>query len=326
MKIDTEFPTCREGVFVPPGFATPDEIVDIVRFCEDLGYNALWGTDFISPTPMYGIPQGEKPNWYEPLISIAYCAAHTKTIKLGTGLILAPFRDPVILAKQVATIDQFSKGRMLLGLGLGMCRDEFEALNPRRPKAHRGNMMNELIELLQRFFSDEEGVTYDGKYNAVAGVSLYPKPLQKSLPIYVPLRADDALERIARLGLNVTGSAIAMPGRLRALEPLLQQHGRELADIDVVGEGEVFFGRTREAAVANYQKTRHGQFRLKRQPLDAFLKQNFVGTVDDVIEGLLKVKESGIDHFNILHVPGDTIAERKTLLQQFAEEVMPKLS
>ena len=88
MKIDTEFPNAREGVFVPPGFATPDQIVEVVQFAEDLGYNALWATDFITPTPMYGIPPGEKPDWYEPLISIAYCAAFTKKIKLGTGLIL----------------------------------------------------------------------------------------------------------------------------------------------------------------------------------------------------------------------------------------------
>lgn len=326
MKIDTEFPTCREGVFVPPGFATPEQIVEIVQLCEDLGYNALWGTDFISPTPMYGIPDGEKPDWFEPLISIAYCAARTKRIKLATGLILAPFRDPVILAKQVATIDQFSKGRMMLGLGLGMCRDEFEAINPRRPKAHRGNMMDECIELLQRFFSDEEKVTFDGEFNAVKGVSLYPKPVQRPLPMYVPIRAEEAMDRIAKWGLGVTAPWAILRGRLAALEPYLEKYGRSLADIDAVAEAEVCFGRTREEAIEKYKKTRHGQFRLKRQPLEDFLKSNFVGTVDDVIEGVSKVKESGIDHFTILHVPADTIAERKELLQTFADRVMPKLA
>jgi alkanesulfonate monooxygenase SsuD/methylene tetrahydromethanopterin reductase-like flavin-dependent oxidoreductase (luciferase family) len=326
MKIDTEFPNAREGVFVPPGFASPDEIIDIVQFCEDMGYHALWGTDFITPTPMYGIPQGERPNWYEPLISIAFCAAHTKTIKLGTGLILAPFREPVILAKQVAAIDHFSKGRMLLGLGLGMCRDEFEVLNPRRPKAHRGNMLEECVELVQRFFSDETDVRFDGKYYAVNGVNLYPKPYQKALPMYVPIRADSALERIAKFGLGVTGSFATLKDRLQALKPHLETYGRTLSDIDAIAEGEVFFGKTMEDAIAGYQDTRHGQFRLKRQPLDAFLKANFVGTVDDVVEKMMAVREAGISHFNILHVPGDTITARKELLQQFSEEIMPKLA
>jgi alkanesulfonate monooxygenase SsuD/methylene tetrahydromethanopterin reductase-like flavin-dependent oxidoreductase (luciferase family) len=325
MKIDTEFPNAREGVFVPPGFATPDEIVEIVQFCEAMGYHGLWATDFITPTPMYGIPEGEKPDWFEPLISIAFCLAHTRKIKLGTGLILAPFREPVILAKQVAALDQFSNGRMFLGLGLGMCRDEFEALNPRRPKAHRGNMMDELIELLHRFFSDEQNVTFDGEFNAVAGVNLYPKPVQKPFPMYVPLRAEEALERIAKWGLGVTAPFAILPDRLKALEPHLHAAGRTLKDIDAVAEAEVFFGKTKEEAIEGYKKTRHGQFRLKRQPLESFLAQNFVGTVDDVVEGVLKVKEAGIDHFNILHVPGDTLSARKELLQQFSEEVMPKI-
>lgn len=326
MLIDTEFPNAREGVFVPSGYASPDEIVGIARFCEDLGYNALWATDFICPTPMYGIPEGEKPDWYEPLIAISFCAAHTKKIKFGTGLILAPFREPVILAKQVAAVDRFSNGRMLLGLGLGMCRDEFEALNPRRPKAHRGNMMDESIELLRRFFSQEESVTYEGEYYAVSKVSLYPKPLQDPLPMYVPLRAEAALDRIARWGLGVTAPVAVLGARLAALEPHLEKYGRKLSDIDAIAEGEVYLAATREQAITGYRNTRHGQFRLKRQPLEDFLKHNFVGTVDDVTEGMIKLKERGIKHFNLLHIPGDTIQTRKDLLQKFAEEIMPKIS
>jgi alkanesulfonate monooxygenase SsuD/methylene tetrahydromethanopterin reductase-like flavin-dependent oxidoreductase (luciferase family) len=136
MRFDVEFPNAREGVFVPPGFATPDQIIEVVQHAEKLGFWAVWATDFVTPTPMYGIPAAEKPDWFEPIVTIGFCAAHTSKIKLGTGLLLAPFRDPVILAKQVATIDHFSKGRMLLGLGLGMCRDEFEAVIPRKTSLH----------------------------------------------------------------------------------------------------------------------------------------------------------------------------------------------
>ena len=325
MKFDAEFPNCREGVFVPPGFATPDEIVEVVKFAEALGYHALWATDFITPTESYGIPAGEKPDWYEPLITIAFCAAHTSKIKLATGLLLAPFREPVVLAKQVATLDRFSNGRMILGLGLGMARDEFVALNPDRPKAHRGNMMDECIELLVRLFSDEENVTFEGKYNAVKGVNLYPKPMRRPFPIYVPFRSEDALDRIARWGLGVTAPAAILPERMKALEPFLERHKRLRSEIDVVAEGEVFFGRTKEEAITAYQKTRHGQFRLKRQPLDKFVEQNWIGTVDDVIEAMSKVKAQGFDHFNILHVPANSLQERRDLLQKFAEEVAPAL-
>jgi len=325
MRFDVEFPNARESVFVPPGFVTPDQMIEVVQLAERLGFWAVWATDFVTPTPMYGIPQGEKPNWYEPLISIAFCAAHTKKIKLGTGLLLAPLRDPVIVAKEVATIDQFSKGRMLLGLGLGMCRDEFEALMPRKAKAHRGTMMDELIELTSRLLSDETDIKFDGKYNAISGVSLYPKPYQNKLPIYVPCRAPDAYERVAKWGLNITVQSAILPKQLEALKPIFEKYGRTLSEIDIIAEGEVFFGKNRQDAAARYAKTRHGQFRLKKQPLDAFLDANWVGSTDEIIEKMSKLKAQGLSHFNILHVPADSLAERKELMQRFAEEVIPKL-
>ena len=325
MRFSIEFPNAREGVFVPLHFATPEQIIEVVQHAEKMGFWGAWTTDFVTPTPMYGIPAGDKPDWYEALISIAFCAAHTSKIKLGTGLLLASFRDPVILAKQVATIDQFSKGRMLLGLGLGMCRDEFEALMPRKAKAHRGNMMDELIELVIRLCSDEESVTYEGKYNAIKDVKLYPKPVQKPLPIYVPCRAEDSYERIAKWGLGITTPAGAMKKHTAALAPLLEQNGRKLSDIDVMVEGEVFFGKTREDAAERYAKTTHGQFRLKRQPLEQFLEHNWVGTTQQILEKMLKLKEQGTKHFSVLHVPAETVGERKELMQRISEELMPKL-
>jgi len=325
MRFDVEFPNAREGVFVPPGFATPEEIIDVVKLAENLGFWAVWATDFITPTPIYGIPQGEKPDWYEPLIAIAFCAAHTTKIKLGTGLLLAPFRGPVILAKEVATIDRFSNGRMLLGLGLGMARDEFEALMPRLTKAHRGTMMDECIELLTRLFSDENDVVFEGHYHAVSGANLFPKPLQRPFPIYVPCRSKDAHERVAKWGLGITAPAYTLQPHIEALKPLLEANGRTLNDIDIIAEGEVFFGKNREEAGDRYSKTRHGQFRLRRQPLDQVLDQNWIGTVDEIVEKMSRLKEQGLKHFNILHVPADTLSERKELMQRFAEEVMPAL-
>jgi probable F420-dependent oxidoreductase len=325
MKFDAEFPNCREGVFVPPNFAEPREIVEVVQFAEGLGYDALWATDFLAPTPEYGMPEDEKPNWYEPLATIAFCLARTERIKMGTGMILAPFREPAILAKQVATIDRFSDGRFFLGLALGMCWDEFAALKPRQQKAHRGRMMDECIELLRRFFSDEADVSFDGRYHAVEGVNLYPKPVQDPFPIYVPCRSERAYERVARWGLGISAPAAAAAVHAQALRPLLEAEGRDPDQMDVVAEGEALLGADREALIERYRKTRHGQFRLARQDLDAFLEGNWVGSVQEVIDKMGKLKNQGIDHFNILHIPCDTMAERKELLQQFAEEVIPAL-
>ena len=120
IKFDTAIPNCREGVFFPVPFAGPEEILTAAVRAEALGYHAVWAIDFIVPTPDYPIPDTARPDWYEPFVSLAACAMRTERIKLGVGVILVPFRDPVIMAKQVATLDRFRGGRLLLVVGLGL--------------------------------------------------------------------------------------------------------------------------------------------------------------------------------------------------------------
>src|SRR4051812_43642461 len=210
LKFDIEIPTCREGVFVPLGFAGPEEIVKTVEEAERLSYHAVWATDFLTPTPEYRIPDAAPPNWYEPVVTLAYCAARTRRIKLGTGVLLAPFRDPVILAKQVATLDRLSDGRMLLGLGLGMCRDEFVTVRPRMAKAQRGDILDETIEALRLLLDAESAgkVKFNGKHIEFGEIALDPKPIQNPLPIYVPGKTPDAFPRIARFGLGMMVQAV----------------------------------------------------------------------------------------------------------------------
>ena len=224
MQFDIEFPTCREGVFVPSNFASAEQVVDTVVFAEKLGYGAVWGTDFVAPTPCYAIPDKAPANWYEPIVTLAYAAARTKRIKLGTGVLLGIYREPVILAKQVATLDQLSNGRVLLGLGLGMCRDEFDAVSPRRSKAHRGTLLDELIESLVMLLEHKQvNASYAGKHIEFRDVNLNPKPVQKPLPLYVPVKVADAFDRVARFGLGVMVQAALIKQRLDGLTPILEK-------------------------------------------------------------------------------------------------------
>ena len=187
MLFDVEVSTCREGIFVPPGFAGPEEIVRSIQEAERLGFNAVWGTDFINPVPSMGIPPGPPPNWYEVMMSLAYAASATRRVKLATGVVLLPYRELVILAKQAATIDRFSNGRFLLGLGLGGFRDEFEAIKPREKDSHRGKMFDEGLEALRLLLGHEQkAVSYKGQYVEFHNLNLNPKPVQNPLPIYVP--------------------------------------------------------------------------------------------------------------------------------------------
>ena len=325
LLVGIEFPNCREGVFVPAGFATPEEIVDCVVLAERLGFHAAWATDFISPTPFFGVPEDEAPAWLEPMTVLAYAAARTSRIKLATGLLMAPYRDPVILAKEAATLDQLCGGRFWLGLGLGMARDEFERVRPRERKRHRGRMLDEQLELLRRFFGREREVTHDGEYYAVDRVSLNPKPAQSPLPIYVPVRKDETLERVVRYGLHMTCRAETVPVFLEKLEPLLEGGDRSIDDVDAVAEGEIVIGDDVDDAMARYAETRHGRFRLRRQPKEKFVADNWVGTTAQIVDKLGGLTERGVWHFNVLHLAADSLAERHELMHRIAEQVVSKL-
>ena len=179
MKYDMEIPTSREAVFVPVPFAGPQEIVKIVQDAEKLGYHTVWGTDFMTLAPgVSPIEDPDPPNWYELIVSLSYLAAVTEKIVLGTGVILIPYRDPVILARQITTLDHFSNGRVAFGIGLGN-RAEYEMIQPRMRKVHRGRMLDEKMEALHHLFDhSQRTVSYSGKYVEFRDVEIYPKPVQ----------------------------------------------------------------------------------------------------------------------------------------------------
>ena len=327
LRFDIEIPTCREGVFVPCGFATPDDVVECVRLAERLGYEAVWATDFLTPTPESGVRATERPNWYEPMVTLAYAAAETSRVRLGTGIIILPYRDPVILAKQAATLDRLSKGRFLLGLGLGAWRSEFRAVASWRRRAHRGRMAAEFTEVLRRLLSRDAGtVTFEGEYVGIRGVALDPKPLQDPLPFYMIGRNDDALDRVAKFGDALMVPCGAAVERKRALAERAGAHGRAIDAFDVLAEGELLLAGSREAAAAAYRESRFGQYRARRGPdLGAHIAANWVGTPESVAEKIGAVAEQGIDHFNVLHVVGDTLDERFDQMRMFMEDVVPRL-
>src|SRR5215510_6945384 len=165
MKFSISLPTCFEGVMHPVPFVKPEDFVRLARRCEQLGYHSVWGNDHIT-TQHYvrELFPGQPPNFYDVMTVLSFCAAATTTLKLGTALAVLPMRDPFWLAKQAATIDQMSGGRLILGLGVGAYREEFLAWAPRLQAAgRRGDMLDEGLALMRRLFS-ERTVTHDGHY------------------------------------------------------------------------------------------------------------------------------------------------------------------
>lgn len=173
----------------PVGMPDPDLVVVFAQAAEELGFDSLWvGDHILWRTPLL-----------EPLTLLAGVAMSTKRIKLGTGVLLLPLRQPTVLAKMVATLDYLSRGRVILGVGVGGENPkEFEACGV--PLAERGRRTDEGIAVLRRLWT-ESSASYAGQFWRFSEVDLQPKPVQQpGPPIWVGGRSDAALRRAGRLG------------------------------------------------------------------------------------------------------------------------------
>ena len=139
---------------VPIPFSDPEVIIKIAQHAERLGYHSVWGNDHMTTQHYVRAEFPVAPRFWEPLVTYAFVAANTTTLRFGTGILVLPMRrDIVVVAKQIATLDHFSGGRLEIGVGVGAYREEFEALWP-DAEVHRGDMVEEGVKALQLLFSE----------------------------------------------------------------------------------------------------------------------------------------------------------------------------
>ncbi len=330
MRFGIGIPNCREGIFYPMPFAGIQDIVKLTQLAERLGYDSVWATDFINPVPKMGLPDSPKPNWYEPLISLAYLAAATQKIKLAAGIVLLIYRDPVILAKQAATLDQFCGGRFLFGWGLGGTREEFESIQSKNRQAHRGRMLEEHMEALHLLLNSEGKVSFTGQYYEFHDVELNPKPVQKPLPIYIAGHTKDTPARIARWasGVSISITSVSAAGEsiheaMESLRAALRKEGRDPAELDMEVSTQLRLARTHEEAISAFKSSWLGRRFSRRNP-DAIIANSLVGTPEEVVEKVARLEDDGITLCMMTNVAADTFGEMVEQVQMFTEEVMSK--
>jgi probable F420-dependent oxidoreductase len=329
MRVSIQLPTCTEGLVNPVPFArAPDDFVRLAREAERLGYDGVWGNDHITPAPYVREHWQEPPNFYELLVTLATVGAHTRDVHLGTAVVALPLRDPVLLAKQVATLDHMTGGRVILGVGLGAYREEFRALWPRRRAVRRGDLLDEGLAALRRLFTEREA-SYAGAQIAFERVELFPKPVQRPFPIYVGGHNEQAVARAARLGQGW------LPGwrpfeevreRTALLRRLTAEAGRDPREVEAAVQFTVMLGRTPEEAAARYRKTGMVQHRrsLAHTGRDPALAEgnNLIGSPPSVLSKLEFLAEAGVDHLCALQFPHDTVTEMLEQMEWFAKDVV----
>ncbi|MDX1384808.1 MAG: LLM class F420-dependent oxidoreductase, partial [Thermoanaerobaculia bacterium] len=204
-EVDVKFGLryCNTGRYVDPGRA-----VELVQAGEEAGFESAWTVEhtvvpegYTSAYPYS--PDGKMAGGVndfpipDPLIWMAYVGAATSKIRLATGILILPQHNPVITAKQVATLDYMTGGRVILGIGVGWLREEFEALGA--PFAGRGRRTDEYVAALRELWSSPLP-TMDGEWVRFAGAHCQPQPPGGSVPIVVGGHSAAAARRAGRLG------------------------------------------------------------------------------------------------------------------------------
>src|SRR5258705_11310540 len=158
-----------------------DAMVTIAKAAEATGLESVWtGEHVVLPEPRVApSPSDPQTPFLDPAVALSHIAAHTERIRLGTGVIILPQRNPVVLAKELTSVDAVSKGRLIFGLGAGYLEPEFRAIGA--PFEERGAVTDEAVEAIKALWTMEKPV-YRGRFFSFEGIDSQPRPVQKPHP------------------------------------------------------------------------------------------------------------------------------------------------
>jgi probable F420-dependent oxidoreductase len=218
--------------------ADPETVASVAKAAEEAGFESVWTAEHVVlPDPQ--VPPSPVPaqtRLLDPAVSLAHVAAHTRRLLLATGIIILPQRNPLVLAKELASVDVLSGGRLIFGIGAGYLQPEFEALGA--PFEDRGACTDEYIEAIRALWT-QEAPRFEGRFVSFGGIDAQPRPVQQPHPpIVVGGMSPPALRRAVRQGngwygfaLDLDATAACVAG-LRAAE---QRVGRppELGPLEI---------------------------------------------------------------------------------------------
>lgn len=226
----------------------PDNAAAMAAACEEFGIESVWTVEHVvvpkgyeSPypySPTGKMPGPEDSPIPDPLVWLTYMAAHSTTIRLCTGVLILPQRNPLVLAKEVATLDQLSKGRVSLGVGVGWLAEEFAALGI--PFAERAARTDETIDALRAAWT-QNPATHHGQFHNFADVHVLPAPVQPGgVPIVIGGHTPAAARRAGRLGdgfFPAQSTVDDLPPLLEIMRKAAADAGRDGDAIEVTAGG-----------------------------------------------------------------------------------------
>ena len=296
--------------------AGPEQLRNVAQRAEALGYDHVWVSDhIILPKKIDSFyPYAEdgvatfKPDepYYEPLSALNFIAGCTQRVRLGTHVLIIPYRNPVLTAKILSTLDVLSGGRVILGAGVGWMEEEFQAMGLDTYK-DRGAVTDEYLQVYKELWTKEDA-SFDGKYYQISDTGFEPKPVQKPHPpVWIGGHSGPAVRRAAKYGdgwmpIGLRPPAILEPeelaGKIARLRKLTVEAGRaEDAVALTFSTGVVFH----DAA---------GSSRAWMQ-----------GNPDQIASDLRQYQDLGVSNF-IVNFQGGTVPELQENMERFSREVI----
>ena len=225
--------------------STAETMMACAKAAEDAGFESLWITDHIAIPP--DDAEGSGGRYVDPLITLAWIAGATTGIKLGTGVLVLPYREALPTAKQVASLQELSSGRLLLGVGIGWMDAEFRALG--RDRHERGRTSDHVLEIIDRCFADDVAT--------LNGQDFLFKPRPPKPPILVGGAAPHALRRAARYGdgwLPMRLEPEAVSTAMRDYAAFAEEAGRPTGTITVMSGLRLGDPAAAEGRLAEYEE------------------------------------------------------------------------
>ena len=305
----------RFGLHLPsaqPG-ANASDVLDVARTAEKLGFDSVWMFDHLfTPTDLdskypysrdgsYAMSANDP--FYDPLGLYGVLAGATERVRIGTGVMIAAYRHPIVLGKALASIERFAPGRLVLGLGRGWMQEEFDALGVAFEK--RGARLEEYIRALRAIWSGESSA-FEGKFYRWDEAGFLPAPTTK-LPILIGGHGDAALRRVAQLGdgwVVTTGKGQgagieAVAARLDVLRAEMDKAGRDFGELEIVYPNVLW---------------------LSDHPNP---KLPLTGPPEEIAASIKRLEDIGVNTAHmVVFGPGPLVCETA---QRFTEEVLPFL-
>jgi probable F420-dependent oxidoreductase len=227
------------------GVSSSEEMISLARLAEQAGVESVWTFEHVIvpleydsryPYNATGRMTAEpETNYVDPLVALAAIAAATTTLRLGTGVNILSQANPLLLAKQAASLDFISGGRFMLGAGIGWLREEFAAMGT--PFERRGARFDDYVEAMRKVWSGDV-VEHRSQFLDWHGFKSYPLPVQQPFPVHIGGNKGRAFERVARYGngwYSPSGSVTELSGHIALLKQECERVGRDFSEIEITG-------------------------------------------------------------------------------------------